>query len=268
MPRSMPDLRNAALAARYAELGGTVIPGSPDDFSRLIRDETEKWGKVIRDANIQGGLIEVQHEPKSRVQQRIGAVIRLRKPRPPSHRNRCPTDLRRMARRRGTRIGLEATLEDFSLSRVDLVAERVRRGERSQNRWAADVRRRLHEYGRHFGRARRAGERCPDRAHRGRTERQRERRPGRGAPAEPTPSNRCSDPRRTRRLVPEQCRQLPAAVRAAGMPVSSDEGSFLAECARQSATALLKPMSSACRPRPSMSSPWLRVRTRARRRWS
>ena len=28
------------------------IPGSPDDFRKLIADETEKWGKVIRAANI------------------------------------------------------------------------------------------------------------------------------------------------------------------------------------------------------------------------
>jgi tripartite-type tricarboxylate transporter receptor subunit TctC len=48
---------NAALAdpkmkARLAELGGTVLPGSPADFGKLIADETEKWGKVIRAANI------------------------------------------------------------------------------------------------------------------------------------------------------------------------------------------------------------------------
>ena len=48
---------NAALAdprikARFADLGGTVLPGSPDDFGKLIRDETEKWAKVIRAASI------------------------------------------------------------------------------------------------------------------------------------------------------------------------------------------------------------------------
>jgi len=48
---------NAALAdpsmkARYTELGGTVMPGSPADFAKLFSDETEKWGKVIRGANI------------------------------------------------------------------------------------------------------------------------------------------------------------------------------------------------------------------------
>jgi tripartite-type tricarboxylate transporter receptor subunit TctC len=48
---------NAALAdpkirARLADLGGTPLPGTPADFGRLIADETEKWGKVIRAANI------------------------------------------------------------------------------------------------------------------------------------------------------------------------------------------------------------------------
>jgi tripartite-type tricarboxylate transporter receptor subunit TctC len=48
---------NAALAdpkmkARIADLGGTVLTGSPTDFGKFIADETEKWGKVIRAANI------------------------------------------------------------------------------------------------------------------------------------------------------------------------------------------------------------------------
>jgi tripartite-type tricarboxylate transporter receptor subunit TctC len=48
---------NAALAdpkikARFAELSAEVIPGSPADFGKLIADETEKWGRVIRAANI------------------------------------------------------------------------------------------------------------------------------------------------------------------------------------------------------------------------
>jgi len=48
---------NAALAdpkikARLADLGGTPLLGSPADFGKLIADETEKWGKVIRAANI------------------------------------------------------------------------------------------------------------------------------------------------------------------------------------------------------------------------
>src|SRR5262245_26092822 len=48
---------NAALAdpkikARLATLGGTVLALSPAEFGKLIADETEKWGKVIRAANI------------------------------------------------------------------------------------------------------------------------------------------------------------------------------------------------------------------------
>ena len=64
-PRDMPPTIiqklngeiNAGLAdpkikAWFASLGGTVLLGSPEDFGKLIRDETEKWGKVIRAANI------------------------------------------------------------------------------------------------------------------------------------------------------------------------------------------------------------------------
>jgi tripartite-type tricarboxylate transporter receptor subunit TctC len=48
---------NAALTdptfkARLADAGGSALSGSPADFGRLIADETEKWGKVIRAANI------------------------------------------------------------------------------------------------------------------------------------------------------------------------------------------------------------------------
>jgi tripartite-type tricarboxylate transporter receptor subunit TctC len=45
-------LADAKLKARLADLGGTLIPGSPADFGKLIAEETEKWGKVIRMANI------------------------------------------------------------------------------------------------------------------------------------------------------------------------------------------------------------------------
>ena len=48
---------NAALAdpkmsARLSDLGGAPLPGSPARFGKLIVDETEKWAKVIRAANI------------------------------------------------------------------------------------------------------------------------------------------------------------------------------------------------------------------------
>ena len=44
---------NAALAdpkmkAQIVELAGTVLPGSPTDFGKLIADETEKWAKVVK----------------------------------------------------------------------------------------------------------------------------------------------------------------------------------------------------------------------------
>jgi tripartite-type tricarboxylate transporter receptor subunit TctC len=45
-------LADPKLIARLADLGGTMLPGSPADFGKLIADETEKWGKVIRAANI------------------------------------------------------------------------------------------------------------------------------------------------------------------------------------------------------------------------
>jgi tripartite-type tricarboxylate transporter receptor subunit TctC len=45
-------LADPTMKARLADLGGITIAGSPDDFGKLIADETEKWGKVIRAANI------------------------------------------------------------------------------------------------------------------------------------------------------------------------------------------------------------------------
>src|SRR5262245_25400515 len=45
-------LSDPRIKARIAELGATALPGSPADFAKHIADETEKWGKVIRAANI------------------------------------------------------------------------------------------------------------------------------------------------------------------------------------------------------------------------
>ena len=45
-------LADPKMKARFAELGNTVIPGFPADFGKLIAEETEKWGKVIRAVNI------------------------------------------------------------------------------------------------------------------------------------------------------------------------------------------------------------------------
>jgi tripartite-type tricarboxylate transporter receptor subunit TctC len=46
------SLADPKMKARLADLGGTVLPGSPGEFGKFIADETEKWGKVIRAANI------------------------------------------------------------------------------------------------------------------------------------------------------------------------------------------------------------------------
>jgi len=48
---------NAALVdprmkARLADVGGTMLPGSPADFAKLIAGELEKWGKVVKFAGI------------------------------------------------------------------------------------------------------------------------------------------------------------------------------------------------------------------------
>jgi len=45
-------LADPTMKARLADLGGVTIAGSPGDFGKLIADETERWGKVIRTANI------------------------------------------------------------------------------------------------------------------------------------------------------------------------------------------------------------------------
>jgi tripartite-type tricarboxylate transporter receptor subunit TctC len=36
------------IKVRLADLGGTVLPGSPAEFGKLIANETEKWAKVIK----------------------------------------------------------------------------------------------------------------------------------------------------------------------------------------------------------------------------
>jgi tripartite-type tricarboxylate transporter receptor subunit TctC len=47
-------LADPKIKARLADVGGTVLAGSPAEFGKLIAEETEKWGKVIRTANIKG----------------------------------------------------------------------------------------------------------------------------------------------------------------------------------------------------------------------
>jgi len=41
-------LADPKIKARLADLGGTVLPSTPADFGKLIADETEKWGKVVK----------------------------------------------------------------------------------------------------------------------------------------------------------------------------------------------------------------------------
>jgi tripartite-type tricarboxylate transporter receptor subunit TctC len=61
VPKNTPDetidkvnkAMNAILAdpksqARFAALGASLLPGSATDFGKLLADETEKWGKVVK----------------------------------------------------------------------------------------------------------------------------------------------------------------------------------------------------------------------------
>jgi tripartite-type tricarboxylate transporter receptor subunit TctC len=45
-------LNDPKLKTRLIDLGGAPLAGSPADFDKLIAADTEKWGKVIRGANI------------------------------------------------------------------------------------------------------------------------------------------------------------------------------------------------------------------------
>ena len=45
-------LGNPEIQKRLTDMGGAPLGGSPAEFAKLIADETERWGKVIRAANI------------------------------------------------------------------------------------------------------------------------------------------------------------------------------------------------------------------------
>jgi tripartite-type tricarboxylate transporter receptor subunit TctC len=45
-------LDDPRLKARFADLGGVSMPTTPPEFGKLVAEETEKWAKVIRTANI------------------------------------------------------------------------------------------------------------------------------------------------------------------------------------------------------------------------
>ena len=46
------SIADPEMKARIAGLGAAPLPGSPADFGKFVADETKKWGKVIRAANI------------------------------------------------------------------------------------------------------------------------------------------------------------------------------------------------------------------------
>jgi tripartite-type tricarboxylate transporter receptor subunit TctC len=48
-------LADPKIGTRLAEEGGTVLPLSPTEFGKLIADDTEKWGKVVKFAGIKPG---------------------------------------------------------------------------------------------------------------------------------------------------------------------------------------------------------------------
>jgi tripartite-type tricarboxylate transporter receptor subunit TctC len=48
-------LANPKMKVRLADLGGTVLSGSPAAFGKLIADETEKWAKVVRFSGAKAG---------------------------------------------------------------------------------------------------------------------------------------------------------------------------------------------------------------------
>jgi tripartite-type tricarboxylate transporter receptor subunit TctC len=41
-------LADPGVQSRLAELGGTLIPGTPEDFGKIIASETDKWAKVVK----------------------------------------------------------------------------------------------------------------------------------------------------------------------------------------------------------------------------
>ena len=45
-------LNDSSIRGRIAGAGASVLEGSPAEFGKLIADETEKWAKVVRGANL------------------------------------------------------------------------------------------------------------------------------------------------------------------------------------------------------------------------
>ena len=45
-------LADAKMKSRFDDLGCVLIGGPPDEFGKLIAEETEKWGKVVKFAGL------------------------------------------------------------------------------------------------------------------------------------------------------------------------------------------------------------------------
>jgi tripartite-type tricarboxylate transporter receptor subunit TctC len=45
-------LADPKLKAKLADFGATVMPGSPAEFGKFIAAEIDKWGKVVKSANM------------------------------------------------------------------------------------------------------------------------------------------------------------------------------------------------------------------------
>jgi tripartite-type tricarboxylate transporter receptor subunit TctC len=45
-------LADPSLRAKLAELGGTVMPGTPEQFGQIIAEETGKWAEVIKTGGV------------------------------------------------------------------------------------------------------------------------------------------------------------------------------------------------------------------------
>ena len=45
-------LNDPKVKARLIELGGMMIPGTPADFGKIVGEETDKWAKVVKEANV------------------------------------------------------------------------------------------------------------------------------------------------------------------------------------------------------------------------
>jgi tripartite-type tricarboxylate transporter receptor subunit TctC len=41
-------LHDPTMRAKFTEIGGEPLAGSPSEFGQLIAEETEKWGKVVK----------------------------------------------------------------------------------------------------------------------------------------------------------------------------------------------------------------------------